>query len=177
MKVSNTDKTKIFAEYLGERFKTFEVASPDSAPVSFVATDHEDKQYFVYVEIPKEEYVSQRENTGIAIENAHFYQLYAMMSQGQNVFWYVAFSDGFMLFYLNDCLTPEQLNVLPEQTLIGAASALHIHKDKIKHKIGDGSSYATVAAKPNQPTIIGGSLDLKSPIGRKPKARVNKRKK
>ena len=177
MIVNNQDKAKIFAEYLGERFKTFEVASPDSAPISFVATDHEDKEYFIYVEIPKEEYVSQRENTGIAIENAHFYHLYGMMSAGQNVFWYVAFSDGFMLFYLNDCLTPEQLNVLPEQTLIGAASALHIHKDKIKHKMGDGSSYATVAAKPNQPTIIGGSLDLKSPIGRKPKARVNKRKK
>jgi len=177
MKVNNQDKAKIFAEYLGERFKTFEVASPDSAPISFVATDHEDKEYFIYVEIPKEEYVSQRENTGIAIENAHFYHLYGMMSAGQNVFWYVAFSDGFMLFYLNDCLTPEQLNVLPEQTLIGAASALHIHKDKVKHKMGDGSSYATLAAKPNQPTIIGGSLDLKLPLGRKPKARVNKRKK
>jgi len=94
------------------------------------------------------------------------------MSQGMNVFWYVAFEDGFMLFYLNDALTPEQLNVLPEQTLIGAASALHIHKDKVKHKMGDGSSYATLAAKPNQPTIIGGSLDLALP-----KAKVNKRKK
>jgi len=95
-----------------------------------------------------------------------------MMSQGMNVFWYVAFEDGFMLFYLNDALTPEQLNVLPEQTLIGAASALHIHKDKIKHDTGDGKTYTTVASKPNQPTIIGGSLDLALP-----KAKVNKRKK
>ena len=117
MRVTNADKAQIFNEYLGARFKTFEIASPDSAPISFVATDHEDKQYFVYVEIPKEQYVSQREHTGIAIENAHFYNLYGMMSAGQNVFWFVAFNDGYILFYLNDCLTPEQLNVLTEQTL------------------------------------------------------------
>jgi hypothetical protein len=172
MRVTNADKAQIFNEYLGARFKTFEIASPDSAPISFVATDHDDKQYFVYVEIPKEEYVSQRENTGIAIENAHFYQLYAMMSQGQNVFWYVAFSDGYMLFYLNDSLTPEQLNVLPEQTLIGAASALHIQKDQIKHDTGDGKSYVINKSKP-EPTIIQGSL----PLGRVPKTRVSKRKK
>jgi hypothetical protein len=171
MKITNEDKTKIFNEYLGERFKSFEIASPDSAPVSFVATDHEGKEYFVYVEIPNEEYVSQRENTGIAIENAHFYHLYGMMSAGQNVFWYVAFSDGFMLFYLNDCLTPEQLNVLTEQTLIGVASALHIQKDQIKHDTGDGKTYATTVRK-TEPTIIKGSMDLTLP-----KAKVNKRKK
>jgi len=171
MKITNEDKAKIFAEYLGKRFKTFEVAS-EEAPISFLCTDHEDKQYYIYVEIPTEEYVSQRENTGIAIENKHFYTLYGMMSQGMNVFWYVAFNDGFILFYLNDCLTAEQLNVLPEQTLIGTASALHIQKDQIKHDTGDGKTYTTVASKPNQPTIIGGSLDLELP-----KAKVTKRKK
>jgi hypothetical protein len=170
MKINNQDKAQIFAEYLGQRFKTFEVASED-APISFLCRDHEDKEYYIYVEIPNEQYVSQRENTGIAIENKHFYTLYGMMSQGMNVFWYVAFNDGFMLFYLNDALTPEQLNVLPEQTLIGAASALHIHKDQVKHESGDGKSYITLASKPEPAKIIG-SLDLELP-----KAKINKRKK
>jgi hypothetical protein len=169
MKIYNQDKAKIFAEYLGQRFKTFEVAS-ENAPISFLCTDHEDKEYYVYVEIPNEQYISQRENTGIAIENAHFYNLYGMMSAGQNVFWFVAFNDGYILFYLNDCLTPEQLNVMTEQTLIGVASALHIEKDKIKHDVNNGKSYMTVASN-TEPTIIKGSL------GRVPKARVSKRKK
>jgi hypothetical protein len=179
MKVTNQDKTKIFNEYLGARFKTFEIASPDSAPISFVATDHEDKQYFVYVEIPNEEYVKDREHTGIAIENSHFYHLYGMMSAGQNVFWYVAFSDGYILFYLNDCLSPEQLNVLPEQTLIGTASALHIHKDQIKHDNKDGKTYSTVASTSKQPEVIKGSLPIQGslPLSRKPKNRVSKSRK
>ena len=172
MKINNQDKTKIFAEYLGARFKSFEIASPDSAPVSFVATDHDDKPYYVYVEIPNEKYVSQREHTGIAIENKHFYTLYGMMSSGMNIFWYVAFEDGYILFYLNDCLTPAQLNVLPEQTLIGVASALHIEKDKPKHDTGDGKTYTQVASS-YQPVKIQGSL----PLGRQPKNRVSKRKK
>ena len=170
MKITNEDKAKIFNEYLGERFKSFEIASPDSAPISFLCTDHDDKEYFVYVEIPEEQYVSQRENTGIAIENAHFYNLYGMMSAGQNVFWFVAFNDGYILFYLNDCLTPEQLNVLTEQTLIGVASALHIQKDKIKHDTGDGKTYMQVTNS-YTPTVIQGSPIL----GRKPK--TTKRKK
>ena len=172
MKVTNEDKAKIFAEYLGTRFKSFEIATPDSAPISFIATDNEDKQYFVYVEIPNERYVSQREHTGIAIENKHFYTLYAMMSQGQNLFWFVAMEDGYILFYLNDCLTPEQLNVLPEQTLIGVASALHIQKDTPKKDNGDGT-YVQATSTYKQPTIIQGSPIL----SRKPKARVSKRKK
>jgi hypothetical protein len=171
MKINNEEKAKIFHEYLGERFKTFELAS-EGAPISFLCKDHEDKEYYIYVEVPNEKYVSERENTGIMIENKHFYTLYGMISQGMNVFWYVAFEDGFMLFYLNDCITPEQLNVLTEQTLIGAASALHIQKDQIKHDTGDGKTYTTVASKSSQPKIIGGSLDLNLP-----KAKVNKRKK
>jgi hypothetical protein len=171
MKIYNKDKAQIFNEYLGERFKTFEVASED-APISFLCRDHEDKEYYIYVEVPNEQYIAQRENTGIAIENKHFYTLYGMMSQGMNIFWFVAFNDGYILFYLNDCLTPAQLNVLPEQTLIGTASALHIQKDKIKHDTGDGK-YVELASAPSQPTIIQGSPI----IGRKPKARVSKRKK
>jgi hypothetical protein len=94
------------------------------------------------------------------------------MSQDMNIFWFVAFNDGYILFYLNDCLTPEQLNILPEQSLIGVASALHIEKDKHKHATEDGNNYYTVKP-PAQPTVIQGSI----PLGRVPKARVNKRKK
>jgi hypothetical protein len=170
MKITNEDRAKIFAEYLGQRFKTFEVASED-APISFLCRDYDDKEYYVYVEIPKEQYIKEREHTGIMIENKHFYTLYGMMSQGMNIFWFVAFNDGYILFYLNDCLTPEQLNVLPEQTLIGVASALHIEKDQIKHDTGDGKTYYT--AKPStQPVKIQGSM----PLGRKPKNRVSKSK-
>lgn len=169
MIISNIDKAKIFAESLGARFKSFEIASPDSAPISFVTTDSEDKEYYVYVEIPNEEFIYQREHTGIAIENAHFYHLYGMISQGMNVFWYVAFSDGYMLFYLNDCCDPQQLNVLNEQTLIGAASVLHIEKSVIKHDMG-GDSYATVTSKSNQSNIIQGSAIV-------PKGKMTKRKK
>ena len=172
MKITNEDKAKIFAEYLGNRFKTFEIATPDTAPISFVATDNEDKQYYVYVEIPNEQYVSQRENTGIAIENAHFYHLYGMCSQGLNVFWFTAYNDGYILFYLNDCLTGEQLNVMPEHTLIGVASALHIQKDTPKKDNGDGT-YIQATSTYKQPTVIQGSPIL----GRKPKNRVVKSKK
>lgn len=170
MKITNEDKAKIFAEYLGQRFKTFEVASED-APISFLCKDHDNKEYYVYVEVPNEQYIREREKTGIAIENKHFYTLYGMMSQNMNIFWFVAFNDGYILFYLNDCLTPEQLNVLPEQTLIGVASALHIEQDKVKHVTNDGKSYMTVVSKPELSKI------QYSPIlGRKPKNRVNRSK-
>jgi len=170
MKINNQDRAKIFAEYLGQRFKTFEVASED-APISFLCRDYDDKEYYVHVEIPNEQYVKDRDKTGIAIENKHFYTLYGMMSSGMNIFWYVAFNDGYILYYLNDCLTPEQLNVLPEQTLIGVASALHIEQDKVKHDIGDGKSYAQVVNS-YQPIKIQGSL----PLGRQPKNRVSRSK-
>jgi len=171
MKINNQDKTKIFAEYLGARFKTFEVASED-APISFLCRDYDDKEYYVHVEIPNEQYVSQREHTGIAIENKHFYTLYGMMSQGMNIFWFVAFEDGYILFYLNDCLSAEQLNVLPEQTLIGVASALHIEKDKPKHDTGDGKTYTQVASSYTPSPIVSSS-----PLGRVPKNRVSRSKK
>jgi hypothetical protein len=75
-----------------------------------------------------------------------------------------------MLFYLNDCLTAEQLNVLPEQTLIGVASALHVEKPKTKIDTGDGK-YVQLAESSSEPIIIKGSLDAL------PKAKVSKRKK
>jgi len=172
MTFTNEQKAKIFHDWLGGRFKTFEVAS-EGAPISFLAKDNEDKEYYVFVNVAKELSINDnnRYETGIIIENTHFYHLYAMMSAGQNVFWFEVFNDGYMLFYLNDCCDPTQLNVLPEQTLIGVASALHIQRPIIKHESSDGKTYSTLASSPKQPIIIQGSPIL----GRKPKS--NKRKK
>jgi hypothetical protein len=158
MRVTNEDKIKIFYGWLGQRFNTFEQAS-EGAPISFLAKDNEDKEYYVHLQVANEISVFEREKTGIAIDNTHFYNLYAMMSQGQNVFWFEAFENGYFLFYLNDCLTPEQLNVLPEQTLIGVASALHVEKPTTRIDTGDGK-YAQLASTPSEPVIIQGSLGL-----------------
>ena len=171
MKITNEDKAKIFNEWLGTRFKTFEIAS-EGAPISFLCKDHEDKEYYIHVQIANERSVTSREHTGIMIENAHFYHLYSMMSQDMNVFWYEAFEDGYMLFYLNDCCTPEQLNVLTEQTLIGVTSALHIEKPEIRHNTKDGKGYY-VSTPSTQPTVIQGSLILDS----QSKTKVTKKKK
>jgi hypothetical protein len=143
---TNEEKVKIFHDWLGQRFKTFEVAS-EGAPISFLARDNEDKEYYVFVNVAKELHIkdNNRDQTGIMIENTHFYHLYAMISQGQNVFYFEAFNDGYMLFYLNDCCTAEQLNVLTEQTLIGVTSALHVEKPVMKHDSGDGKTYYTLA--------------------------------
>ena len=73
---------------------------------------------------------------------------------------------------MNDCLTPEQLNVLTEQTLIGVTSALHVEKPTTRIDTGDGT-YIQATSTYNQPTIIQGSL----PLGRQPKNRVSKSKK
>lgn len=170
MTFSNEQKAKIFHDWLGGRFKTFEVAS-ENAPISFLAKDNEDKEYYIFVNVAKELHIKEnnRDQTGIIIENKHFYNLYGMVSQGMNVFWFEAFNDGYLLFYLNDCCTPEQLNVTEEYTLIGVASALHIEAPVVKHESSDGKSYATLVATPETQTIVG-SLDL-------PKTKVTKRKK
>ena len=174
MKFTNEQKTKIFNDWLGGRFKTFEIASPDTAPISFLAKDTEDKEYYVYVNVANELSINDnnRYETGIIIENKHFYTLYGMISQGMNVFWFEAFNDGYMLFYLNDCCVPEILNVLPEQTLIGVVNALHVERPIVKHDMGDDKSYAVLASKPKS-TVIQGSLESPkfNPV------KINKRKK
>ena len=138
--VTNEDKIKIFYQWLGARFKTFEQAS-EGAPISFLAKDEEDKDYYVHVEIAKERSVTERENTGIRIENKHFYHLYGMCSQEMSIFWFEVFEDGYLLFYLNDCLTPEQLKVTDNYTLIGVTSALHLQKPTVSIESTDGKSY------------------------------------
>lgn len=139
---TNEEKAKIFHDWLGGRFKTFEVAS-DNAPISFLAKDNEDKEYYVHVNVPKEVSINDnsRFETGIVIENKHFYTLYGMISQGMNVFWFEAFNDGYMIFFLNDACTPAQLNVLEEVTLIGVASALHVERPVSKIAANDSSYY------------------------------------
>ena len=164
---SNEEKAKIFHDWLGGRFKTFEVAS-DNAPISFLAKDSEDKEYYIHVQVAPEKSVLTREYTGIKIANTHLYTLYGMASQGMNVFWFEAFEDGYMLFYINDCLTPEQLKVTDEVTLIGVTSALHVEVPITKMDNNDGT-YTQIASKP-EPTIIKSSLEL-------PSIKVNKRKK
>lgn len=162
-------KINDFHKILGHRFKTIEVASPN-APITILAKDNEDKEYYIYIDDNSTESVKTKSQTGIKIDNKHFYHLYGMMSEQLNCFWFDYFNDGFILFYLNDCLTPEQLRVTDEFTMIGVASALHIEEPKVAIPTADGNSYYVVD-KATEPVIIGGSLDLA------PKAKVSKRKK
>ena len=119
-----------------------------------------------HVEVAKEQSVLQREHTGIKIANTHFYHLYGMASQDMNVFWFEAFTDGYMIFYLNDCLTPEQLKVTDEFTMIGVTSALHVEKPVAKYDNGD-STYTQVVSS-TQPQVIEGSMNL-------PKTKISKK--
>jgi len=167
MEFTNENKAQLFHHWLGQRFKTFEVAS-ENAPISFLAKDNEDKEYYVHVQVANEPSVKDREKTGIKIANTHFYHLYSMASQDMNIFWFEVFEDGYMIFYLNDCLTPTQLKVTDEFTMIGVASALHLELPKTI-VAQDGQTYTQVSGKA-EPSLIMGSLDL-------PKAKVNKRKK
>jgi hypothetical protein len=130
MILDNESKAKVFYQWLGGRFKSFEIAS-DNAPISFLAKDNDDKEYYVHVQVANEKSVKEREHTGIKIANTQFYHLYAMISQDSNVFWFESFEDGYMLFYLNDCITPEQLKVTKEYTMIGVGSALHVESPKV----------------------------------------------
>jgi len=161
-------KVTDFQKILGHRFKTIEVASPN-APITILAKDNEDKEYYIYIDDNTIESVESKSQTGIKISNQHFYHLYGMMSEGMNCFWFDCFKDGFILFYLNDCLTPEQLRVTDEFTMIGIASALHVEEPKVAVPTADGEGYY-IMNKKTEPISIGGSLDL-------PKAKVNKRKK
>ena len=134
----NKKKEKLIAQFhkhLGLRFPVVEIASPN-APVTVCAYDQEDKSYWIYLEDKLKETVKDYDTTGIKIENTHFYHLYALMSEGSNCFWMQLFNDGYILFYLNDCLTPEQLKVTEEHTYIGVASALHIEYEQKVVQIG-----------------------------------------
>jgi len=118
-----------FYYHLGDRFPVIEAAS-EGAPVTICAYDTENKEYYIYLDDKLENSIYQYDTTGIKIDNVHFYQLYGMASEGLNVFHMTLCVDGYALFYLNDCLTPEQLKVTEEFTLIGITSALHVELPK-----------------------------------------------
>ncbi len=126
-------KIREFYKWLGPRFKEIHNAS-EGAPIDICAIDNEDKEYWIKLTNKLSESVSSIEFTGVTIENTHFYQLYAMVSNDQSVFYMELFKDGFALFFLND-LTPEQLKVTDEVTMIGITSALHVEvpKENVPH--------------------------------------------
>lgn len=121
------EKVDVFTRLLGPRFPKIEVASP-GAPITVVATDPEDKQYYVRVELV-EGSVEDVRGTGVILENKDYYQLAQLMVSGANVFVLASFHDGFTLWYLNE-ITAEEMKVTDEYTLIGIASALHIESAK-----------------------------------------------
>ena len=117
------EKVEAFHKLLGARFKSIEVASPD-APITVLATDLEDKQYYVRIEM-LEGSVDDISSTGIKIENVIFYQLAQLMQSENNVFIMVIFKDGFVMWFLNE-VSGEQMKVTDENVLIGITSALHV---------------------------------------------------
>ena len=131
MKIKSKTKKLIteFGKHLGARFPVIEVAS-DNAPITIVTKDAEGKEYWMHLEDRLKESVYSNDTTGVKIKNVHFYNLYSLMSQGSNVFWMSLYEDGYILFYLNDCLTPEQLKITDTHTLIGVASSLHVEYSK-----------------------------------------------
>ena len=113
-----------FHRHLGQRFKTIEVAS-ENAPITICATDEEDKQYWIRLVGNLNDSVNTIAETGTKIENVTFYQLYAMVSEGLNIFHMELFNDGYALWFIND-LTPEQIKVTDDETFIGITSTLHV---------------------------------------------------
>jgi len=129
MKVSKTLQKKLtkFTEYLGARFKTIEIAS-EGAPITVVCNDEEDKAYMIRIEYDPKGSIESIKQTGIKLENVIFYQLYALVTNDQNVFMMKMFNDGYALWFLNE-LTPEEIRVTEEHTYIGITSVLHLEED------------------------------------------------
>jgi hypothetical protein len=126
-----------FYRHLGQRFKTIEVAS-ENAPITICATDEEDKQYWIRLVDNFDKSVKTIEYTGTKIDNITFYQLYAIVSNDQNVFHMELFNDGYALWFIND-LTPNQMKVTDDETFIGIASSLHVEFNSPKPVIIQGS--------------------------------------
>ena len=128
MKISKTLEKKLtkFTEYLGARFKTIEIAS-EGAPITVVCNDEEDKAYMIRIEYDPKGSIESIKQTGIKLENVIFYQLYALVSNDQNVFMMKMFNDGYALWFLNE-LTPEEIRVTEDHTYIGITSVLHLEE-------------------------------------------------
>ena len=134
MELTNKQEQLIaeFYKYLGLRFPTIEAASPD-APITICAYDNDNKPYYIFLDDKLEQSVYQFNIAGIGIENVHFYNLYGMCSEGLNVFHMTLCSDGYILYYINDTLTPDQINVGEDFTIINGSSALHVELPKKLH--------------------------------------------
>jgi hypothetical protein len=144
IKLTKTTEKKIakFTEYLGARFKTIEIAS-EGAPITVVCHDEEDKEYMVRIVYEPKKSIESIMTTGIRVENIVFYQLYSLVTNNQNVFIMKMFKDGYALFFVNE-LSPEQITVTEEDTLIGITSALHIENGPASiTKIGVPTEQAT----------------------------------
>jgi len=115
-----------FYEYLGARFTEIEAASPN-APITIVATDEKGDKYWIRLvnNVDYLDTITSIMETGTKIENTIFYQLYALVSNEQNVFHMEMYKDGYALWFIND-ITPEQMKVTDEFTMIGITSALHV---------------------------------------------------
>lgn len=119
-----------FYKWLGSRFAEIHEAS-ENAPITCMATDDEDKEYYIRINYNERMSSADIELTGTKIENVAFYQMYSMVSEGLNVFHFEAFDDGYALWYLNDC-TPESIKVVDEYTLLGISSVLHHEIPKVQ---------------------------------------------
>ena len=140
-------KISKFYHYLGARFRTIEVASPD-APVTCLAKDDEGKEYYMSIEIEEDRSVQEILQTGIVFENVKFYALYAMVTNEMNVFHMHIFKDGYGLFFINE-VSPEELKVTEDKTYIGVASALHIQNDaEIILPSSEEGTYYKIATPP-----------------------------
>jgi len=126
MKLTKTQEKTIakFYEYLGVRFVEIEAASK-GAPITVCARDEKGDEYWIRLEYNEKGTIGDILHTGAKIENVIFYQLYALVSNGQSVFHMEMYDDGYALWFVND-LTPEQIKVTEENTMIGITSALHI---------------------------------------------------
>jgi hypothetical protein len=115
-----------FYGYLGTRFTEIEAASPN-APITVCCTDADDKKYWIRLVDNSEstDTITNIMETGTKIENTIFYQLYALVSNDQSVFHMEMYKDGYALWFIND-ITPEQMKVTDEFTMIGITSALHV---------------------------------------------------
>jgi len=113
-----------FYGYLGARFTEIEAAS-EGAPITICARDSEGKEYWIRLEYMPEGTIGDILHTGATIENMIFYQMYALVSNDQSVFHMQMYDDGYALWFIND-ITPEQMKVTDEFTMIGITSALHV---------------------------------------------------
>ena len=126
MELTKEQESKItkFYQYLGTRFTEIE-ASSDGAPITVCARDEKGDEYWIRLEYTPTGTIGDILYTGATIENMTFYQMYALVSNNQSVFHIEMYDDGYALWFIND-VTPQQMKVTDNHTMIGITSALHV---------------------------------------------------